>query len=371
MAANLLMFFVCALGLLAIFSLKKESMPAFTPEEIEISVPYPGAGPEEVELGIVIKIEEALNSIQGIKEIRSYSREGSGQVRVEVETGYELADMTDLIKLAVDSISTFPVDSERPIITRQERKMQALTVQISGDLDQIAMANLADQIKDEITALPQVTYAEIWGKLPFEIAVEISELKLREFGLTLGQVAEVIRRWSIDLPGGSIRTEGGNIRLRASGQAYTGAEFADIVLLTNPDGSRIMLDDVAVIKDGFVEAQFFNRFNGVPGIGINVQSTDKENEIEISEAVHRYVESRRNSLPEGVKLDIWNDATFFLNSQMNMLLKNMALRIFACICSVVPFLEAETGDLGCYRITSRVSGRIYDASLCGRNNKHT
>ena len=143
------MFFVCALGLLAIFSLKKESMPAFTPEEIEISVPYPGAGPEEVELGIVIKIEEALNSIQGIKEIRSYSREGSGQVRVEVETGYELADMTDLIKLAVDSISTFPVDSERPIITRQERKMQALTVQISGDLDQIAMANLADQIKDE------------------------------------------------------------------------------------------------------------------------------------------------------------------------------------------------------------------------------
>ena len=109
MAANLLMFFVCALGLLAIFSLKKESMPAFTPEEIEISVPYPGAGPEEVELGIVIKIEEALNSIQGIKEIRSYSREGSGQVRVEVETGYELADMTDLIKLAVDSISTFPV----------------------------------------------------------------------------------------------------------------------------------------------------------------------------------------------------------------------------------------------------------------------
>jgi multidrug efflux pump subunit AcrB len=338
-AANLLMFFVCALGLLAIFSLKKESMPAFTPEEIEISVPYPGAGPEEVELGIVIKIEEALNSIQGIKEIRSYSREGTGQVRVEVETGYELADMTDLIKLAVDSISTFPVDSERPIITRQERKMQALTVQISGDLDQIAMANLADQIKDEITALPQVTYAEIWGKLPFEIAVEISELKLREFGLTLGQVAEVIRRWSIDLPGGSIRTEGGNIRLRASGQAYTGAEFADIVLLTNPDGSRIMLDDVAVIKDGFVEAQFFNRFNGVPGIGINVQSTDKENEIEISEAVHRYVESRRNSLPEGVKLDIWNDATFFLNSQMNMLLKNMALGFLLVFAVLSLFLR--------------------------------
>ena len=124
-----------------------------------------------------------------------------------------------------------------------------------------------------------------------------------------------------------------------SGQAYTGAEFADIVLLTNPDGSRIMLDDVAIIKDGFVEAQFFNRFNGVPGIGINVQSTDKENEIEISESVHRYVESRRNSLPAGVKLDIWNDATFFLNSQMNMLLKNMALGFLLVFAVLSLFLR--------------------------------
>ena len=284
-AANLLLVFICALGVYAISILKKETFPNFTLDMIEIGVPYPGAGPEEVEKGILIKIEESLTSIQGIDELRSIAREGYGSVYVAVAQGYELSDITDRVKLAVDRISTFPVDAERPYIIQTERKVQALMVAVSGDLDEFSMANLVSQIREEIVALPEVTFAEIQGRKDYEIAVEISEQKLKEFGLTLSQVASTISRWSIDLPGGSIRTDGGNIRLRANGQAYTGEEFSNIVLLTNPDGSKLRLRDVADIKDGFVEWPGYAYFNGDRAMMIEVKSTANESELKISESV--------------------------------------------------------------------------------------
>ncbi len=324
-AANLLLVFICALGFYAISILKKETFPTFTLDMIEIGVPYPGAGPEEVEKGILIKIEESLTSIQGIDELRSVAREGYGSVYVAVAQGYELSDITDRVKLAVDRISTFPVDAERPYIIQTERKAQALMVAVSGDLDEFSMANLVTQIREEIVALPEVTFAEIQGRKDYEIAVEISEQRLREYGLTLSQVASVISRWSIDLPGGSIRTDGGNIRLRANGQAYTGEEFSNIVLLTNPDGSKLRLRDVAEIKDGFVEWPGYAYFNGARAMMIEVKSTANESELKISESVRRYIDSRQDSLPDSVFLDVWGDSTRFLSDQLTMLLKNMAM----------------------------------------------
>jgi multidrug efflux pump subunit AcrB len=324
-AANLLLVFICCLGFYAISVLKKETFPTFSLDMIEIGVPYPGAGPEEVEKGILIKIEESLTGIQGIEEMRSIAREGYGNVYVAVEQGYELSDITDRVKLAVDRISTFPVDAERPYITQREEKVQALMVAVSGEMNEFAMANLVSQIREEIVALPEVTFADIQGRRDFEMAVEISEKKLREYGLTLGQVANVISRWSIDLPGGSIRTDGGNIRLRANGQAYTGEEFAKIVLLTNPDGSKLRLQDVAEINDGFVEWPAYGNFNGSRAMMIEVKSTANESELKISDAVRRYVEAREKTLPDGVYLDVWGDSTRFLSAQLTMLLKNMAM----------------------------------------------
>ena len=188
----------------------------------------------------------------------------------------------------------------------------ALTVQIHGDLDESTMKSFAEDIRDEITNLPEVSVAEVWGGRPFEIGVEIPEHTLREYGLTLAGVAGVIRRWSIDIPGGSIRTDSGDIRLRASGQAYTGPEFERIVLLTNPDGTRVRLGDVANIRDGFVEQESYAYFDGKRSLGINVLSTENENELVISEAVHKYVERRNQTLPEEVQLTVWGDATYYL-----------------------------------------------------------
>ena len=245
-AANLMMALVICLGLYAIASVKKESFPPFEFDRISVSVPYPGAGPEEVEEGIVIKIEEALNSVEGIRKITSRSREGMGRVDLDVEESFELAEITDEVKLAVDSISTFPVEAERPIISKLNRTKGALMVSISGNLDEVAMKSLAEDVRDEIIGLPEVTYAEVNGGRDFEISIEVDELTLRQYGLTLAQVANTIRNWSVDIPGGSIRTQGGDIRLRAKGQAYREEEFARIVLLTNPDGTLVTLGDIAL-----------------------------------------------------------------------------------------------------------------------------
>ncbi|MGB0996927.1 MAG: efflux RND transporter permease subunit [Pseudomonadales bacterium] len=338
-AANLLLVFICVLGFFSISVLKKETFPTFALDMIEIGVAYPGAGPEEVEKGILIKIEEALTSIQGIEELRAYAREGSGQVYASVDQAYELGEVTDQVKLAVDRIVTFPVDAERPYITQREEKVQALMVAVSGGIDEFTMANLVTQIREEIVALPEVTFAEIQGRKDFEISIDISEQRLREYGLTLSQVADVISRWSIDLPGGSIRTDGGNIRLRANGQAYTGEEFANIVLLTNPDGSKLRLKDVAEIRDGFVEWPGYAYFNGERAMMIEVKSTANESELKISEAVRRYIDAREKTLPDSVALDVWGDSTRFLSSQLTMLLKNMAMGFALVFVVLAVFLR--------------------------------
>ncbi len=259
-AANLMVVFILGAGLYAMALVKKESFPNIEFDRVQVTVPYPGAGPEEVEEGIVIKIEEAVDGIEGIKEVTGMAFEGRGQVSIEVKQGYDVAEVTNEVKLVVDGINTFPVDAERPIISKLKITKGALNVQVSGGLDEATMKSLAEDVRDEITALPEVSSAQVWGGRPFEISVEIPELTLREYGLTLAQVANVIRHWSIDLPGGSIRTESGDIRLRASGQAYSGYEFERIVLITNPDGTRVRLGDIATVKDAFAETESFAFF---------------------------------------------------------------------------------------------------------------
>lgn len=323
--ANLIMFFIIGMGIYSLVIVKKEMMPAFQFDLITVMVPYLGAAPQEVEEGVVIKLEEAIKSIQGIRQINSVSAEGSGRVMIEVEDGYDVAELTDEIKLAVDGISTFPAETERPIYSKQLFRNGVINVQIHGDLDERSMKELAEEIRREITALPEVSFAQVTGSRPFEISIEISENTLRQYGMTLNQVAQIIRLWSIDLPGGSIRSEAGNIRLRTKGQAYTGEDFEEILLLTRPDGTAVTLGDVAVIRDGFAEVESYSFFDGERSFGIEVMSNREESEIEIAEAVTRYVEERQQQLPDGVKLTAWRDGTFYLQGHLNMMLGNMGM----------------------------------------------
>ncbi len=340
-AANLMMFAVIFGGVFSLIIINKENFPEFNFNRIQIRVPYLGAAPEEVEKGVILRVEEAIESIEGIREITSTAYEGSGLVDIELEESAELAEAMDRIKLAVDGISTFPAETERPIISEFRFRDGVINIQLAGDLDEAAMKELADTIREELVALPDVSYAEVMGSRPFEISIEISEATLRQYGLTLDGVARVIRQWSLDLPGGAIRSAAGDIRLRATGQAYTGQDFENIVLLTRPDGTRIRLGDVATIRDGFVEVESYSFFDGKRSFGINVMATEEENPIDVSAAVRGYVDERNATLPESARMTAWADTSVFLEGRLNMMLKNMFLGAILVLIILGLFLHLK------------------------------
>ena len=261
-AANLLMFLIIVAGIVSSFSLRKQTTPEFEQNVVNISVPYLGAAPQEVEEGVVVKIEEAIQDVSGIIEINSTAREGTGTVSVEIDRDKNLDDVLNEIKTRVDAISTFPALTERPIYSKREFIIPVIFVTIHGPLDELSRKRIADEVRDELLQLPEVNQVDFMGDRDFEISIEVSELTLRQYGLTMSEVSQSIRNTSVDLPGGSIRTSGGDILLRTEGQVYTGQEFGDLVLRTFPDGTRLLLRDIATIKDGFVEEQGFGRFDG-------------------------------------------------------------------------------------------------------------
>ena len=269
-AANLLMVLILAAGALSVFSIKREVFPEFSLDLITVSVPYLGAAPEEVEEAVCVRIEEAIQGLDGIKKITSTAAEGSGGSMVELELGADTRKVLDDVKARVDAIDTFPEETEKPVIQeitnrRQVDQRRGLRRRRRDD----AQA-LAERVRDEISALPGITQVELANVRPYEISIEVSEDALRRHGLTFDEVAMAVRRSSLDLPGGSVKTAGGEILLRTKGQAYRGQEFEDLVLLTRPDGTHLRLGDVAHVVDGFAETDQFARFDGQPAVLVEV-----------------------------------------------------------------------------------------------------
>lgn len=330
-AANLLMVLIIVAGLISLSSIRKETNPEFELNMIQITVPYLGAAPQEVEEGVVIKIEEAIQDLQGIKRIRSTSREGSGRVIVEVNPDAELSQVLSDVKLRVDAISTFPALTENPVISKLEINNPVVMIAINGDLNEIARKALGNEIRDDLLQLPDVNSVVFMGDRPYEISIEVSEHTLREYGLTMSEISQAIRQSSIDMPGGTIKADSGDILLRTEGQVYTGQDFGALVLRTFPDGTRLTLGDIANINDGFVESDRYGRFNGQPTATLQVVAGAQQNEIETAKAVKKYIAEKSASLPDGVRIDVWIDLPKYLEGSLNRMQNNIisgALLVF-------------------------------------------
>ncbi len=340
-AANLLMIILLAGGLYSVFTIKKESQPPIDTNFITVSMPFLGASPEDVEEGILIKIEESIQDIEGIQEIISTGRRGSGTVQIEVSSGYDVPEVMNEIKSRVDAISTFPDNTEKPIISRTRFQQQVNLVSVYGDVDERTLKEYAKQVRNEIVSLPGITRAEILGSRPYEISIEVSEFTLEQYGMTLGEVALAIRRGSLDLPAGSIRADSGDIQLRTKGQAYTGLDFEEILIRTNPDGSRILLKDIADIKDDFADTGRFSEFNGKQTFTIRVLSVGDQNELEISQTVRDYVAAKQASIPSGVGLTAWADVTYYLKGRLDMMIKNLVIGALLVFLSLALFLRLK------------------------------
>ena len=340
-AANLLMLIIMAVGIGSSFNIQRAMFPTLDIEMIYINAPYPSAAPEEVEKGIVLKIEEAINDVDGIKRVESDSYESYAMMWIEPHEGTNLSRLLDDIQSRVDAIPHFPAEAEKPIISQPEILFPALTVQISGDLNERSMKAIADEIRLELLAYPEISAAEVLGARDYEIGIEISEQQLREYHLTLGDVANIISRSSLDLPAGSVQTENGDIMLRTLGQAYVQQDFEAIVLKTWPDGTRLLLGDIATVDDGFVDSRGFATFNGKYSLGINVFAMGKQDIIETAEVAKLYVAEKQAQLPDGAKLEIWWDSTYYLEGRLGMMMKNLAVGALLVFVILALFLEIK------------------------------
>ena len=330
-AANLLMLSLIVGGLFTAVTITKEVQPRIETNYVTVSVPYRGATPRDVEEGVLIKIEEAIQDLEGVREITSTAREGSGSVTVEIEASYDITEALDNIKSRVDAIATFPAETEQPSFQRNTWTQEVIWVSVFGDVPERTLKEVGRQIRDEIIALPSVTQANLVGDRPYEIGIEVREETLRAYNLTLAEVASAVRKSSMDLPGGRIEAAGGDILLRAMGQAYVGRDFNDIVIRTNPDGSRIVLSDIAEIKDGFVERDRYARHNGQPTVAIRVLSIGEQDALAAARDVRNFIEQRQKTLPSGISVDWWGDSSFYLQDRLTMMSKNLvagALLVF-------------------------------------------
>ena len=330
-AANLLMGLIIVAGLFAASSIRKQTMPDFELNTVLVRVEYLGAAPQEVEEGVVIKVEEAIQDVDGIVKLRSIADEGAGTVIAEVSRDADLNEVLSEIKTRVDAISTFPALTEKPIISKQEIPVAVAYVAIYGDMDPVTRKSIAQNVRDEMMRLPEVNRVEFLGDRPYEISVEVSELTLRQYELTMSEISQAIKDSSVDLPGGTIKTEGGDILLRTEGQVYTGIDYSDLVLRTFPDGTRLTLGDIAKIKDGFVESNEYGRFNGELSATLQISTVGEQNELATAAAVREYVASKSQELPDGIQIDVWADRSVYLNDRLSMMLDNMfmgALLVF-------------------------------------------
>ena len=324
-AANLLMVFILVAGVISYINIDKKMFPDFNPNMIQVRVAHLGAAPEEVEQGVILKIEEALEDIDGIKRITATASEGYAVVSLELNSGESLAEKLDEVQMQVDAITTFPEQIEKPVVMKAEFKGQVLWLSVRGDMDRRTRQNMAQNIRDEIMLLPGVNVAQVVGKLDYEISIEVSEQKLHQYNLTFDEITQAVRKSSVDLPGGKIKSAGGDILIRTQGQVYTGVEYGQLVLRTNPDGTRILLADVANIIDGFVEDKGFSHFNGKDSTSVMVQSTSDQNDLAIAAEVKKYVAEKQKTLPPGAELSTWGDSSYYLSQRLEMMFSNLAM----------------------------------------------
>ncbi|GIX47881.1 MAG: multidrug transporter [Candidatus Tectimicrobiota bacterium] len=350
-ATNLLMVVLIVAGSLSAVRLKRETLPQLSFDIIQISVPFAGATPAEVEEGIVVKIEEALLGVEGIRRLFSHSYEGMGFVWAELEPGVNNRQVMEDIKTAVEQITTFPQEAETPRFVELVRRQQVINVAVYGAQPERVLKEVAARIRDDLLATPAISQVALYGTRDYEITIEVDEATLERYHLTFDQLRELVRRSSLDLPGGELKTPTQDIVVRTAGQRYTAAEFAALPILTRPDGTYLTLGDLARVRDGFEEAERLGRFSAVaaadaslpvkgqPAVLVMVFKTDEEDAIAIAETVRRYVAQQAPRLPPGLALSVWADTSQVIKDRLQLLTRNGLMGLVLVLLTLWLFMN--------------------------------
>ncbi|PRX48858.1 efflux RND transporter permease subunit [Salegentibacter salegens] len=336
-AANLLMIILIGGGIWTMFNIQKEVFPQFQLDYVEVNVVYPGAAPAEVEQGILLPVEEAIRGIQGIKEITSTANEGSGNILIELVAGTDRMQAFQDIDQGVRRIQTFPDDIERPQVNLQSRQRDVMEIAIYGETDIWTLRILAERLRNQLLGDPQITQVEIGNVPDYVTHIEIPRHNLRQYNLTLGQVANIVAQSSEDVPAGAVETHSGEILLRMQERKQWAEEFGNITIVTSGSGARVTLQDIASITDGFEETGFHGQFNQSPSVDLSIYRIGDQSPLDIEETVLEIMEDFQ--LPPGVEFRIDSNSAEDYRERLSLLTENGLLAIVIVLVILALFLE--------------------------------
>lgn len=335
-----LSFVVAGLAALLTGRVRREVFPEIAPNIVTVQVAYPGASPSEVEQGVCLRIEEAVEGISGVDRVTSTANEGIGLVVIEALESADLGTVLDDVENRVASITNFPANSEKPVVSRLVVRKEVISVAIYGDADEATLKRLAELARDRLAALPQITQVETAAVRPWEIAIEVAEDSLRRHGITFDDVARAVRAGSLDLPGGAIKADAGQTLLRVQGQAYRGEQFRDLAVLTRPDGARVTIGDVARVVDGLAEDDLSAHFDGKPAALLRVFRVGDQDAITVTAAVRDWVAGEgQRLLPAGVRMATWRDESVVLKGRIDLLVGNALQGLLLVFAILALFLQ--------------------------------
>lgn len=340
-AANLLMLIIITAGWLGLRDIEKEAFPSVQPDIVQVEVIWPGASPKEVEQQVIQRVEEALKNVSNVYRVTSEAREGLGSLSVETFPTVNLNGFLNDIKNAVDSVTAFPRDIENPRVRRLEWRQEMIRVTIAGDVGERALTRLANRLRNEVAGLPYISQVEVFGSRREEVTIELSERALRTYGLSFSDVATAIRRDSMNVSVGEVRTQTGDVQLRAENLADSQTDFEQIVVRQTANGGQVRVIDVATVIDGFEQNQILATANGKPALLLQVMSTDDMQVVKASQAVQEWIAQTKPTLPVGVELDLWSDTADVFKDRMELIAESSIIGLLLVFGILILTLEPK------------------------------
>jgi len=339
-AAWLTMILLVGMGAVTASNLPQKTFPEFALDAVSISVSYPGASPTEIQESVVQPIEDELGGVDGIDDITANISEGRGGVNVTFLDGEDIEAKLDEIKTEIDGIDVFPEDADEPVVVRSDNSTRVLEIAIHGEATERVLKEEARRLKQELTALDGISFAEVTNVRDYEISIEIDRNTLRAYDMTLDEVARIVGANSLELPGGSIETASVSIPIRTVGRNYTRTDFENIVIRTNERGAQVLLRDIATVNDGFEDSDLSSSFNGAASVSVNVYRVGDEQVLQIVERAQEHLRnSFRPSLEEGIEATVWQNEATQLQSRIDLLTNNAIIGLSLVILCLALFLD--------------------------------
>jgi multidrug efflux pump subunit AcrB len=338
-AANLLMMLFLVGGLVSFTVITKEVFPDIQVDVVNVNAAYPGSSPEEIEQGIVLAIEEALTGLVGIEELTSVASEARARIRAELIEGVAAVQVYQDIKSEVDRIITFPEDMEEPEVSLYVHRHGVMENAIYGAVEDHVLKALAERVRDQLLQDELITQVDITGTRNPEITIEVSQESLRRHGLTIDDLTAILRRAAVEIPGGGLKTESGEVLVRMTERRDYGVEFARLPVIVGRDGSQVLFEDIADITDGLEEVNRFATFNGKPAVMVEVYRVGGQTPLEVAEATLSRLAEIEETLPEGIEMAVRRNRSDIYRQRAELLLKNGMMGLTLVLLLLGIFLE--------------------------------